>query len=103
MLEANAPETRETSLQPANIFLSHKAQDRAAAEEIKTILQDVSARLHVHIFEEKIAGKRWEEWVRDKLKKSDLLLLAGRLSGVPREVAGPSRIAPDEKRQHRGK
>lgn len=58
-----------------SIFLSHKARDYEAAKAIKQIFKDHSGRLDVHIFEEQTAGEPWQDWIRNTLRQSNLLLL----------------------------
>ncbi len=58
-----------------HLFISCRAEDRKLADEIERLLCACSKRLKVHIYPHSRPGSDWEDWIRDKLRISHLLLL----------------------------
>lgn len=59
----------------AVIFISHKAEDKKAAEEIKEILEAHSDRLQCFLFEEQGVAKEYRVQIKQQLLAADWLLL----------------------------
>jgi hypothetical protein len=57
------------------IFLSHKAEDKKAAEEIKEILKVYSDRLQCFLFEEQGVAQEYRLQIKEQLNAADWLLL----------------------------
>lgn len=62
-----------------NIFISHKSEDSQTALQIKDILKKIddedNPRMEFFLSEEISGGDNWYEWIRGKLKQSNLLIL----------------------------
>lgn len=62
-----------------NIFISHKSEDSTMAIQIKEILEgfddDKNPIMEFFLSEQIPGGLNWYEWIRSKLKKSNLLIL----------------------------
>jgi|MudIll2142460700_1097286.scaffolds.fasta_scaffold59524_2 hypothetical protein len=61
----------------ANIFISHRHTDSAAATEMKNILERLSenGRLQIFISEHIEGGQNWFRWIQERLAESNLLIL----------------------------
>lgn len=60
-----------------NIFISHKHEDEQKAKDLKKILKDYDhdEKLNFYLSEEILHGDEWYPWIKDKLHKSQLLLV----------------------------
>lgn len=68
-------ETSDEHSDDVNLFISHKADDKAAAIAIKDILQKHSGRLKVQISEEIHGGAQWRQRIIEMLRTSKVMLL----------------------------
>ncbi|UCF92368.1 MAG: TIR domain-containing protein [Desulfobacterales bacterium] len=63
----------------ANIFISHKEQDRFVASKLRDILKRYEDKdeteLQFFLSEEIVGGEKWYDWIKNKLTESNLLLL----------------------------
>jgi hypothetical protein len=57
-----------------HLFISHKKDDHRAAEDIRHTLTGRSGRLQVRLFEDSLAGAGIEEWIKEHLAASEILL-----------------------------
>ena len=57
-----------------HLFVSHKKEDQQCAEEIRNTLMGRSGRLKVHLFEDSLAGVDIDEWIKEHLSSSEILL-----------------------------
>ena len=57
-----------------HLFISHKKEDQQCAEEIRNTLMGRTGRLKVHLFEDSLAGVDIDEWIKEHLSSSEILL-----------------------------
>jgi TIR domain len=68
------PSPSVNPMDDVHLFISHKKEDQECAEEIRNTLIGRSGRLKVHIFEDAPAGSHIEEWIKEHLSHSEILL-----------------------------
>lgn len=74
--QTSAKRDRRGQRASMGVFISHKAEDHAAAETLQRILEVHSAdKVKAYISEDIPGGAEWRKWINDNLLRSNLLIL----------------------------